>query len=508
MSPISETEPAKQSPAFQAYFKIAAELSDLKAVINALGWDQETIMPEKAGKFRSSQMGTLHSIYHSRLVSNELGDALDQLDLEPLDLWGRASVREARRLRDKALKVPADLVGELARTTSLSYQNWVKARQESDLAAFTPWLKKLVELKRLQAQCLRIGERPYDSLLDDYEPGMTVKVLDPLFGAIRPRLTELLERVRSAPRQHARQLIRRDYPEEVQEAFGRQVLTAMGFDWDAGRLDKSPHPFCSGLTPFDVRITTRYQRDDFSVAFFGMVHEGGHALYEQGLDSQRYGLTACETISLGIHESQSRLWENLVTRSRPFWERWYEPLCKAFPGQLDDVALDAFMGAINRVKPSMIRVDADELTYGLHVILRYELEKALLENQLEVSELEEVWNRMMLEYLGVQPKNAAEGVLQDVHWSIGLFGYFSTYLLGTLYASQFHRQAERDVPDQPDHIRRGDFSPLREWLREKIHLKGMTRTANELVLEVTGEPLNPEHFLTYLRTKYGELYGF
>ncbi len=508
MNPTSETQPSQAIASFEAYAKIARELTDLKAVINAMGWDQDTIMPDKGNRFRAGQMATLQSIYHSKLISPEMGEALERLGGEKLDLWGASSVREARRLREKALKIPPDLVAEMARTTSHAYHHWVKARQNSNLAEFAPWLARMVELKRRQARCLQLGENLYDSLLDDFEPGMKTARLDPLFADLQPRLTRLLERVQSAPRKHRRGLIRGQYPRDRQEAFGRRVITAMGFDWDAGRLDVSPHPFCSGLTPFDVRITTRYQSDDFSVALFGMVHEAGHALYEQGLDSERYGLTACETISLGIHESQSRLWENCISRSRPFWEHWYPELRSTFPGQLDGVPLDEFMGAINRVKPSLIRVDADELTYGLHVILRYEIEKALLNDELEASDLEEVWNRKMKEYLGVTPTNAAEGVLQDVHWSSGLFGYFSTYLLGTLYATQFYRQAGKEMPDLEAAIRRGQMLPLRRWLEEAIHQKGMTRSADELVVEVTGEPLNTEHFIHYLETKYGQLYGF
>ncbi len=507
MNPTSETE-SSQVATFESYAKISRELTDLKAVINAMGWDQDTIMPDKASRFRAGQMATLQSLYHSKLTSPEMGEALGRLREEDLDLWRASSVREACRLRDKAMKIPPDLVAEMARTISHAYHSWVKARQDSNLAEFAPWLARMVELKRRQARCLQLGENLYDSLLDDFEPGMKTAKLDPLFADLRPRLTRLLGRVQASPRRHRRALIRGDYPRDLQESFGRRVISAMGFDWDAGRLDVSPHPFCSGLTPLDVRITTRYQRDDFSVALFGMVHEAGHALYEQGLDQEQYGLTACETISLGIHESQSRLWENCVSRSQPFWERWYPELRSTFPGQLDDVPLDRFMGAINRVKPSLIRVDADELTYGLHVILRYEIEKALLNDELEPADLEEVWNRKMKEYLGVSPANAAEGVLQDVHWSSGLFGYFSTYLLGTLYATQFYRQAEKELPELESVIRSGEMLPLRRWLGEAVHRKGMTRSADELVVEVTGEPLKADHFIHYLETKYGQLYGF
>lgn len=496
------------SPVFEAYLQTSRELTDVGAVLTALTWDQETMMPEKGAAFRARQMATLSAIHHSKLTDPRFGGILEELGEEDLDLWGAASLNEARRIRDKALKLPPDLVRELAETTSLAYQSWVRARRDSDLSEFAPWLEKLTALKRRQAECLQIGETLYDSLLDDYEPGMTTRVLDPLFSQLRPRLSELLQRVEASPVNRTRQPIRGFFPLDKQQKFGRKVATAMGFDWKAGRLDDSPHPFCCGLTPLDVRITTRYQEDDFSTAFFGIIHETGHALYEQGLNAEKYGLTACETISLGIHESQSRLWENCVARSRTFWKFWYPGLKETFPGQLDDVPLDDFLAAVNRVKPSLIRVDADELTYGLHVILRYEIEKALLSHDLEARDLEGVWNEKMEEYLGVSPADAAQGVLQDVHWSQGLFGYFPTYLLGTLYATQFHRQAQLDLPDYDQQVGTGQMLPLREWLREKIHSVGMTRSADQLIREVTGEPLQADYFVDYLEKKYGELYGF
>ena len=428
------------------------------------------------------------------------------LQEEPLDEWDRASVREMKREYERAVRLPEALVRELAETGSLAYEAWVAARRASDFPTFAPWLKKMFGLKRQEAACLSDNGHPYDPLLDEFEPGMKASRLDSLFKSLRPALTDLLGRIQDSPRQPDPGALSGRFDVEQQREFAAQVLSSMGFEWDAGRLDVSPHPFCSGLTPRDVRITTRYSEDDFSKSLFGVVHEGGHALYEQGLDAARYGQPVCQSISLGIHESQSRLWENFVARSLPFWEHWYPSLRVTFPDAFSQTALEDFIAAINLVKASLIRVDADEVTYGLHVILRYELEKSLLEDDLAIEDLSAVWDERMEAYLGVRPANAAEGVLQDTHWSQGLVGYFPTYLLGTLYAAQFYRVAQSEIADFTARIGRGDFLPLRHWLGEKIHRPGRLLGAESLVEEITGEGLNEKHFLDYLSRKYGEIY--
>jgi carboxypeptidase Taq len=363
-----------------------------------------------------------------------------------------------------------------------------------------------VKLKRSQAECLQIPGAPlYEALLDDYEPGANVASLDALFSDIRPKLTDLLDRTASASR-HPRELPAGPFPVQVQETLGRDILTSMGFNWKAGRLDASPHPFCTGLSPLDVRITTRYSNTEIGKALFGMVHEAGHALYEQGLNAEAYGLPACDAISLGIHESQSRLWENLVGRSRSFWEYWFPRLRRTFSPHFDDFSLDDFVFAINKVSASPIRVEADEVTYGLHVILRYELEKALIAGELDSSDLDQVWNERMVDDLRYRPANAAEGVLQDTHWSQGLLGYFPTYLLGNLYATQLYDQAKQSIPELGTMISRGELLPLREWLRTNVHGHGKTVTADELMQGVTGQKLSARFFLDYLESKYGSLY--
>ena len=463
-------------------------------------------MPAGGGSSRAGQLATLASLHHERLISDRYGDLIDEAGNSSENPWEQADVREARRLHEKARKLPSELVSELARTTSLAHDAWVAARRDSDFPAFAPWLTRILELKRREAECLDTGETPYDALLDNYEEGATQAHLQQVFARVRPRLTGLLERILQSGKQPRSDLLKGDYPVKKQEAFGRQILTAMGFDWNSGRLDRSPHPFCTGLTPSDVRITTRYREEDFTVAIFGIIHEGGHALYEQGLDTERYGLPATTTISLGIHESQSRLWENHVGRSPSFWGHWYPVLQNAFPGQLDRLSLGQFLRGINRVDAGLIRVEADEVSYGLHVILRFELERELLAGNLEVAELDERWNQLMEEFLGVRPPDAASGVLQDVHWSSGLFGYFPTYLIGTIYATQFYQQAVQEVPDLEASIGRGDLSDLRKWLRNRIHRQGKLYQAEELVKRVAGEPMNDGQFSDYLTQKYLNLY--
>ncbi|MCH8319349.1 MAG: carboxypeptidase M32 [Acidobacteria bacterium] len=498
---------SQEQSLIQSFMRQSRELIDLKSVLEILTWDQETMMPSRAGPFRARQLSALSALYHQKLTSPDLGEALERLSTEQLELWPQAAVREMRREHEKAVKLPEELVRELAETTSLAYEAWVKARQKSDFAAFSPWLEKVLKLKQEEARCLQFSDSLYEALLDHYEPGMTVGRLDELFAVIRPKLTSLLQQILSASKQPDRDLLKGKFPAAQQEAFGRDVLSAMGFQWDAGRLDRSPHPFCSGLSPLDVRITTRYSEKDFCSSLFGIIHEGGHALYEQGLDPEHYGSLACDGISMGIHESQSRLWENQIARSRAFWDHWFPRLRQTFPDQLDHVSLEDFVHAINRVEASLIRVEADEVSYGLHVILRYELEKQMIEGDLKVQDLEEAWNTRMKEYLEVTPSNSAEGVLQDVHWSQGAFGYFPTYLLGNLYGAQIFHQVGEELPDLEANIAEGNLIPLREWLGKQIHGKGKTVGAEELIEKISGKPLNSDYFLDYLKNKFTPLYG-
>ncbi|MEE2822645.1 MAG: carboxypeptidase M32 [Acidobacteriota bacterium] len=482
------------------------ELMLLGSVLQTLSWDQETMMPSQGGSFRAKQISALSAFYHQKLIDPSLGALLERLQDTDLELWLQTSVREIKRQRNKAIRLPEQLVRNLAETTSLAYAAWVQAREQSDWSQFAPWLEKIIRLKREEARYLQKSDVLYDALLDHYEPDMTTQVLDTLFAVLRPRLTELLNQIQASEKQPNSHLLKGSFPASKQRDFGHQVLSSMGFQWEAGRLDRSPHPFCTGLSPSDVRITTRYSEDDFSSSLFGIIHEGGHALYEQGLGSHHYGSAACDAISLGIHESQSRLWENQVGRSRAFWEYWFTPLKDTFPGKLDHLSIDSFVRAINRVEASLIRVEADEVSYGLHIILRYELEKLMIEGDLEVSDLEMAWNTKIEEYLGIIPSNAAEGVLQDIHWAHGSLGYFPTYLLGNLYAAQIFHQAKQTLPALEDNIRNGQLIPLREWLCTEIHQRAKTVTAEDLIQDLTGSPLSPHYFLDYLEKKFGDLY--
>jgi carboxypeptidase Taq len=417
------------------------------------------------------------------------------------------NIREVRRAYERATRVPATLVEELARTSALAQDVWVEARKASDYARFRPWLDKLVALKREEAKAIGRDGPLYDALLDEYEPGETAARLTRVFAELRDALVDLVGRIAGAPRRPDPTPLHGVYPIPAQEAFGTAVAAALGFDFQAGRLDVTAHPFCSGIGPGDTRLTTRYDPKDFGDAFFSILHEAGHGLYDQGLDADHCGTPMGEAVSLGIHESQSRLWENFVGRSRAFWEHWLPRARQAFPEALAGVGLDAFVFAVNDVRPSWIRVDADEATYNLHILLRFELEQALIAGDLPVADLPAAWADGMKRLLGVTPPDDARGCLQDIHWSGGGFGYFPTYTLGNLYAAQFFATARAELGDLDDQLRRGEFLPLKEWLNRKIHREGQRHRAADLVVAVTGEPLTPRYLLDHLSAKFGALYG-
>jgi len=422
----------------------------------------------------------------------------------------QALVRELRRDAENARKIPTNLAEDLARTASLAQQAWAKARAANEGKGapgdFHPWLRKMVELKRREADCLGYRDTPYDALLDQFEPGATAAAVKPVLESLRAGLVPLLDKVlaRSAsgagappsPVQSAA------VPQAAQHAFNERLLRTMSFDLEAGRLDASTHPFTQGMGPLDVRLTTRYREDDWLNAVFSTFHEGGHGLYEQGLPEEEWGTPLCEAVSLAIHESQSRFWENRVGRSRPYWEQAL-PLAKEMLGaEVAGATVDAVLAHVNKVERSFIRVEADELTYNLHVLLRFQIEEALFSGALEVEGIEAAWNEGMKSLLGVTPPDAAHGFLQDVHWSCGLFGYFPTYTLGNLYAAQFAAAMEKDLGALDVKIRAGDFAPMREWLRDKVHKHGREFSAAELCRRATGTDLDASYFLRYLEGKY------
>ncbi|MCS7167784.1 MAG: carboxypeptidase M32 [Gemmatales bacterium] len=476
-----------------------------------LAWDERTCMPRGGASYRAEQLALLARLAHEMLTDPITGELLAEASELPAAQQANtaeaAVLREIRRAYERAKKLPRSLVEELARATTLGQQAWEQARRMNDFASFRPHLERIVQLKRQEAEAVGYETTPYNALLDEYEPGETAENLCKLFNTLRHELMHIIQEVQATNRTPRRDILERDYPVHLQEVFVRSAAVAIGFDFEAGRLDVTAHPFCTSIGPRDVRITTRYNPRHFAPAFFGVLHEVGHGLYEQGLEPEHFGTPLGLACSLGIHESQSRLWENQVGRSRPFWEHFFPRAQQTFLESLRDVTLDEFVFAINEVRPSLIRVEADEATYNLHILIRFELEQALVTGDLVPADLPGVWNERYRQYLNLSPPDDAQGCLQDIHWSAGLFGYFPTYTLGNLYAAQFMEKARQDLPQLDEQMRRGKFLELRDWLRENIHRHGQRYRAAELCRKVTGKTLSPEPFLSYLRNKYAQLYG-
>jgi carboxypeptidase Taq len=483
----------------------------LESCGHLLAWDERTYMPRDGSAHRSEQIALLARMTHERMTASEVGELLSALESSLL-VSERVSapavnIREIRRVYNRAVKIPKELVAELARVTTRAQQVWQEARQANDFKQFCPWLEKIVALKRQEAQAIGYKTVPYDALLDEYEPGATTAEITRIFAELRAALVPVVGAIIASGRRPPREILAREYPVERQQAFGQAAAAAIGFNFAAGRLDVTTHPFCSGIGPGDCRITTRYHLRHFNDAFFGILHEAGHGIYDQGLDPDQFGTPMGTAISLGIHESQSRLWENQVGRSRPFWEYFFPRAAQTFPEALREVALEDFIFAINDVQPSYIRVEADEATYNMHVILRFELEQALVSGDLQPADVPGAWNEKFEKSFQLRPPTDAVGCLQDIHWSMGGLGYFPTYTLGNLYAAQFMDQARQDLSDLDADFRRGEFSRLKHWLNEKIHRQGQRYHSPELCRQVTGKPLTHNALLSYLRKKYEPLYG-
>ena len=486
--------------------EIYREISDLYSALALMGWDQETYMPPKGAASRGRQLATLSGMAHERITSDEMRGALDGARSEPLTADEAVNVREISRSSDRAVKIPVGLVKALAETSSAAIGVWIKARQEDDFPAFAPWVDKLVALQREVAEAVGYEDEPYDALLDEYEPYASTQETAAVFDSIRGPLVDLVQRIASSDVKPRTDFLERNYPVDDQRRMGIKAAERMGFDFEAGRLDISPHPFCTHMGANDVRLTTRYSENLPMQSFYGVIHEAGHGLYEQGHDPEHEGTPRGASVSLGIHESQSRLWENMVGRSRAFWRCFYPEFTTIFPDHTADVSEEEVYAAVNEVKPSLIRVEADEITYNLHILLRFETERGLFTDEYAAGDLSAVWNEKMKAFLGIEPPDDRDGVLQDIHWSHGSFGYFPTYTLGNLYAAQFYRAAEREIPGLTERIARGELLPLRDWLRDRIHRPGMTYRASELVQHVTGEALSADYFLAYVAGKYGSLY--
>ncbi len=489
---------------------ILNEIANLRAASSLMGWDQQVNMQPGSSEDRGEQIATLENLIHQKSTSDEIGTLLNELDgftrQASVDDDDAALVRVTKRGFEKSTKVPADFVVEFARETTMAQTVWEQAKKESNFKLFQPRLEKLVEMRRQYAAFFAPYDHVYDPLLDDFEPGMKTAEVKEIFNALRPKQIELIRAISQKPAIE-KGFLYIDYPDKGQWDFGVDVITKFGYDWNRGRQDKSVHPFTTSFGINDVRITTRVKNDYLPTAMFGTMHECGHALYEQGI-AQKYNRTPlADGASMAVHESQSRMWENLIGRSKPFWKRFYPRLKEIFPSQLGNVDWMAFYKGINAVEPSLIRVEADEATYNLHIMLRLELEIGLMEGALKAADAPAAWNERMREFLGITPPDDAQGVLQDVHWSFGGFGYFPTYALGNLVSAQIWEVMQKDLKDIDGLIEAADFAPILAWLREHVHQYGAKYEPQTLVQKITGSKISADAYVRYLNEKFGEVYG-
>jgi len=487
------------------------EISDLNKAASLLGWDQQTYMPPGGAAARSEHLATLQKTAHSWFISDEIGQWLQDLGSGAAG-WDYDSdeaglVRVTARDYEKARKVPSELVAEFARVSAMAYEAWARARAESNFSKFQPHLEKIVELNVRLAEALGYQDHIYDPLLDQFEPEMKTAQVAAIFENLKAELLPFVKAISERLDAVDDSVLHKAYDEQQQWDFGVEVIKDFGFDFTRGRQDKSVHPFTTSFSINDVRLTTRVDRLYLPTALFGTLHECGHGLYEQGIDLGLERTSLADGASLGLHESQSRMWENLVGRSREFWSHYFPRLRAFFPDQLAGVNLETFYRAINRVEPSLIRVEADEVTYNMHIMLRFELENEMLEGRVRIADLPDAWNAKMEKYLGIIPPNNAKGVLQDVHWSGGALGYFPTYSLGNLISVQLFDKARADIPGLLDQIRTGQYGELLNWLRQNVHRHGRKYSPPELVKRVTGVDLTATNYVAYIKTKFSEIYG-
>ena len=489
---------------------LLAEVTDLGRATALLGWDQQVYMPRGGAEDRGNILSTISALQHEKFIDPEIGKLLDELKpyAETLDADSDDAclIRRMAHEYEKNTKVPTSYVAEFARVTTIAESVWEEAKHKNDFALFRPHLEKVVDLRREYASFFKPYGHIYDPLLDDFEPGLKTSDVQEIFSKLQPQQSELIKEIAARP-QVDDSFLKLSYDKKAQLDFGVEVVTAFGFDWNRGRQDESVHPFTTGFGIDDVRITTHVYPEMPASAMFSTMHEGGHAMYEQGVDHAMRRSPLAGGASMAIHESQSRMWENLVGRSMPFWKHFYPRLQQYFPQQLGNVSLGAFYKAVNKVEPSFVRTESDEATYNLHVMLRLELEIAMMEGSLQVKDLPEVWNAKMKEYLGIVPPTDTLGVLQDVHWSGGSIGYFPTYALGNLVSAQVWEKIGQDIPNLTDQIEAGKFDELLGWLRKNIHRHGAKFEPQELVKRVTGTAIRPEPYMAYLRKKYSEIYG-
>jgi carboxypeptidase Taq len=499
-----------------AYEELIATVKDtalLRSTAAILGWDQRTKMPPGGVEHRSKQMAQLARMIHEKATASRIGELISACEADSELVSdphsdSAANLRELRRSYDRSTKLPADLVEEMARTRSVAEHEWEQARAKSDFSLFAPWLSKNIDLSRRAAECYGWGpeDEAWDALAEGYEVGMRARDIEAVFSPLRDKLQALISDLQSAPRHPSTAIRTVKVAIDAQKSFVHRVAEAMGFDFQRGRIDTTVHPFCSGTSPGDVRITTRFAEGMFFEALMATMHEAGHGLYEQGLPTEHTGTPLGRAVSLGIHESQSRMWENFVGRSIHFW-RWCQPIVAAeVGGDAGKLTADEVYEGLNIAEPDFIRVEADEATYNLHIMVRFELERSLMNGELTADDLPHEWNRRYKEYLGVDVPDDARGCLQDVHWSGGSFGYFPTYTLGNLYAAQIFEKVLEDIPDLYDSFEKGEFSPLKSWLNQNLHAHGSRYTPAELCERITGKPLSSEPLLRHLESKLRPLY--
>ena len=520
MSSATSSQTASAASGSSAYDSLTALLREneiLKSVANTLSWDQETMMPAGGAALRADQLTLLSGMNHDRNTDPRLGDLLAEAEADGAisdDPIAQANLREVRRDYDLATKLPKSLVEELARCSSMGMMAWKDARANNDFAKFLPWLEKTFELNRRKAECLGVpeGGELYDALMDTYEPGMTAKRTEEIFGPLREFTVPLVQKVldaKAAGKAPSLDPAVRELPIEKQIEFATRVTSAMGFDYGSGRMDASTHPFCPGMGPGDCRITNRYRPNGWCDALSSGTHEAGHGMYEQGLPkAERFGQPLGESVSLGIHESQSRMWENQVGRSRAFWA-WALPVAREIFGEgpLEGVDAESIFKAANLVEPNFIRVESDEVTYNLHIMLRFELERAMIKGDLACKDLPGIWNARIKSDLGLTVTEDSIGCLQDIHWSMGAVGYFATYTFGNLYSAQFWEAMANDIPSREQQVESGDFSAILGWVREHVHQHGRRYSAGELCERATGKPLSSEPLMRYLEAKVHAVYG-
>jgi len=486
------------------------EVSRLGQAAAVLDWDQQCYMPPGGGDARAEQSAVIQKVIHEKFTSDEVGELLEtsasELNGASLDSDDAALIRITKMDFDRETKVPGALVAEQAKVTSLAHEVWVKARKEKDFKTFQPWLERIVDNCRQIAEHRGYKDHIYDALLEEFEAGTKTSEVERIFTDLRPSLVDLVQQIKDSPAKVDNSIMSREYPVEKQLEICNDLVKRIGFDFTNGRQDQAAHPFCTNFSNNDVRITTRFDAHWLPGSVFASMHEAGHAMYEQGSPDKFEGTTLSGGTSLGFHESQSRMWENQIGRSRAFIDYYFPVLKEKFPDSLGSVTAEQFYLAANKVAPSMIRVEADEVTYGLHIMLRFELEKLMIEGKVRFSDLPELWNTKMQEYLGITPKDDAEGVLQDVHWSSGILGYFPTYQLGNLISSQLWEKMQAAIPDIYSQIERGDFQAILEWLRSNVHQYGRKYLPGELIMRITGKAVDSGPYMGYLRTKYKDIY--